>query len=132
MSQTCLDERFSRSATVLIPGQKFLHFWFDPFCWRGFEMHLLLSFGARDYFDWAPAPRSRRNLAHSTAPGREQRSVPPENSLLREWRRVPLRRVEHHLHDAFHKAIRRPGACLFEPHAPRERGSDTVRAEFFA
>src|SRR5208283_620303 len=57
--------------------------------------------------------------------------MPPKNSLLRQWRCVPLRRIEHHLDDAFHMAIRRPGACLLEPHAPRERGSDTVRAEFF-
>ncbi len=47
------------------------------------------------------APTAYGDFTHAAAPRRKQSRVPCEETLLRQWLRIMLGRIEHHLDHAF-------------------------------
>jgi hypothetical protein len=69
---------------------------------------------------------------HAASSRREQRRVPAEEPLRREWLVVALRRVEHHRDNAFHVAIRDVQPADVDAKPPRDRRAHQIAVQLFS
>jgi hypothetical protein len=69
---------------------------------------------------------------HPAPPGGEQRRVPAEEALHGQRLVVVLRRVQHHLHDAFDVTVCRSQPADIHPEPTRDRRADLIGVQLLA
>ena len=74
-------------------------------------------------------PGAHRDSMHPAPASREQRRVPAEEAVRRQQLVVVLRRVQHHLDDAFDVTVRRLQTADIDPQPTRDRRPDLVRVQ---
>src|ERR1700677_105881 len=120
MCKTGFQKRLGARARTFEPSQERFHFTRNRVRLGPLEVNLFSPFGTGNHFDWSSPPRTRLDPTQSTAACWKQRRMPTKESLLGEWKRIPLRGIQHHFDDTFHISIRRPRSCHFAPHMTRE------------